>query len=245
VEPFRASSPASIEMGMLARMAQATFILGRVLRFQARSSDSEDEAFRHAERIQLDKTLRALLNLVYIEGAFKRSLVCAQSSICYRSARSRTTRTKELKLSFASALIALHDPESARSDLDHFNMAMDFLRPVVNDMSWASGIWFGERHIDISDASPFLLIWSYQAITIYRRLETLYGDEVQQHMSLMEEKLRLQAGRWQAGGMKLFYSCTRTILILGSGLLGNFERARSHDDSHAPANVALQVGMIL
>jgi hypothetical protein len=71
-------------MGMLSRMAQATFILGRVLRFQARSYDFEDEQLAQSERLQLDKTLHALLNLVYIEGAVKRVAVCAQSSICYR-----------------------------------------------------------------------------------------------------------------------------------------------------------------
>jgi hypothetical protein len=71
-------------MGMLARMSQATFLLGRVLRFQARSSEGEDEELRQSERLQLDKTLRALLNLVYIEGSVKRIAVCAQSSICYR-----------------------------------------------------------------------------------------------------------------------------------------------------------------
>ncbi|KAF2495903.1 hypothetical protein BU16DRAFT_360464 [Lophium mytilinum] len=180
-EPFRASSPASIEMGMLARMSQATFILGRVLRFQARSSESEDQAFRESERLQLDRTLRALLNLVYIEGSVKRTAVCAQSSICY------------------SALIALHDPEAKRTDLEQFDMKMAFLGPVVNEMTWASGVWFGDRLVNISDASPFLLFWAYQAITIYRRLEERYGNETQQHMLLMKEKLRLMSLRWKAG----------------------------------------------
>ena len=83
-EPFRASSPASVEMGMFARMAQAVFLLGRVLRFCARSSDGEDISLRQGERLQLDRTLRALLNLVYIEGSIQRIPVCAQSSICYR-----------------------------------------------------------------------------------------------------------------------------------------------------------------
>jgi len=69
---------------MLARMSQATFLLGRVLRFQARSSDSETLGDRETERFQLDKTLRALLNLVYIEGSRKLIPVCAQTSICYR-----------------------------------------------------------------------------------------------------------------------------------------------------------------
>lgn len=83
-EPFRASSPASVDMGMFARMSQATYLLGRVLRFHARKSELEDEGLRRSERLQLDTTLRALLNLVYVEGSIKRISVCAQSSICYR-----------------------------------------------------------------------------------------------------------------------------------------------------------------
>jgi hypothetical protein len=71
-------------MGMLARMCQATFILGRVLKFQARGSENDDEGYRQAERVQFDRTLRALLNLMYIEGSVKRMPVCAQSGICYR-----------------------------------------------------------------------------------------------------------------------------------------------------------------
>ncbi|KAF2817754.1 uncharacterized protein BDZ99DRAFT_23774 [Mytilinidion resinicola] len=195
-EPFRASSPASIEMGMLARMSQATFILGRVLRFQARSSEFEDEAFRESERLQLDKTLRALLNLVYIEGSVKRIAVCAQSSICY------------------SALIALHDPEARRTDLEQFDMKLVLLGPVVKEMTWASGIWFSERLVNISDASPFLLFWAYQAITIYRRLEARYGNETQQHMLLMKEKLRLMSLRWKAGEAYLQILNAREITMM-------------------------------
>jgi hypothetical protein len=71
-------------MGMLARMCQATFILGRVLRYHTRGSEYDDDDFRQSERLQLDRTLRALLHLVYMEGAVKRIAVCAQSSICYR-----------------------------------------------------------------------------------------------------------------------------------------------------------------
>jgi hypothetical protein len=71
-------------MGMLARMSQATFLLGRVLRLQSRKSNLEDEQSVQAERWQLDATLRALLNLAYVEGSLRLVPVCAQTSICYR-----------------------------------------------------------------------------------------------------------------------------------------------------------------
>jgi hypothetical protein len=83
-EPFRASSPAAIEMGMFSRMSQATFLLGRVLQFHSRNKEHEDPDDRLAEQLQLDRTIRALLNLVYIEGSVKLISVCAQTSICYR-----------------------------------------------------------------------------------------------------------------------------------------------------------------
>lgn len=69
-------------------------------------------------------------------------------------------------------------------------------------MSWASGVWFGERLITVADASPFLLFWAYQSIKIYRRMEAQYNEEVQQHKALMEEKLRIMSRRWQAGGIE-------------------------------------------
>jgi len=80
-------------------------------------------------------------------------------------------------------------------------MMMDFMRPVVNEMVWASGVWFSERLVHASDASPFLLFWAYQAITIYHRLRIQYGEEVEQHLFFMKEKLKMMAARWKAGGM--------------------------------------------
>jgi hypothetical protein len=80
-------------------------------------------------------------------------------------------------------------------------MAVGFLRPVVSEMTLASRVWYGERLVDASDASPFLLFWAYQAVTIYHRLERYYGDEVQQYKLFMKEKLRLMSRRWKAGGM--------------------------------------------
>lgn len=79
---------------------------------------------------------------------------------------------------------------------------MEVLKPVVDDMSWASGIMFQSRIISVADASPLLLMWAYQAITIYRRLEQRYGDVVHKPLALMEEKLRIMSRRWKVGGME-------------------------------------------
>jgi hypothetical protein len=84
---------------------------------------------------------------------------------------------------------------------------MLFLRPVVSEMTWASGVWFGDRLVNVADASPFLIFWAYQAITVYRRLEVHYGEEPREHMLLMREKLGIMSRRWKAGGETSFQLC--------------------------------------
>jgi hypothetical protein len=89
-------------------------------------------------------------------------------------------------------------------------MAMAFLKPIANEMTWQTGVWYGNHLISVFDASPFLLFWPYQAITIYRRLEQHYGEEGQQHKALMEEKLRIMARRWKGGGQYLVVHCWKS-----------------------------------
>jgi hypothetical protein len=86
-------------------------------------------------------------------------------------------------------------------DREQLELATSLLKPVIEDMTWASGVWFSNRLITVADASPFLMFWAYQAITTYRRLEEVYGKAVNHHMLLMKEKLRLMSQRWKSGGM--------------------------------------------
>jgi hypothetical protein len=69
-------------MGVMARMSQAAFLLGLVHRHNKDPPHIESE--RLAEMWQLDRTLRALLHLTYVEGAIRRMAVCPQTGICYR-----------------------------------------------------------------------------------------------------------------------------------------------------------------
>lgn len=69
-------------MGMLIRLSQSAYLLGQVLRY---TSDSTADPTRHQEEgLQLDRTLRALLNLSYIEGEIRHMAVYPQAAICYR-----------------------------------------------------------------------------------------------------------------------------------------------------------------
>ncbi|KAL7904110.1 hypothetical protein GGI35DRAFT_242218 [Trichoderma velutinum] len=183
-ESFPVSAAADIRMGMLARMCQASYLLELVLRYnrnRAASASSSVEFDDHEEYWQLDKTLNALLNLSYVEGEIRRTAVCAQTSICY------------------SGLIALHDPQSSRIDQQHMQFATDMLMPVVESMAWDSKIFLSGFRVSVGDASPLLLLWAYQASTIYNRLLSQYQKESLFLLYQMKLKLRVMSQRWLAG----------------------------------------------
>ena len=66
-------------MGRFARLAQGTYLLGKVLLHT--SDDNVDEEFYQQETIQLDRTIRALLNLADFDA---KNTCCAQTAVCYR-----------------------------------------------------------------------------------------------------------------------------------------------------------------
>ncbi|KAK5120909.1 hypothetical protein LTR16_004440, partial [Cryomyces antarcticus] len=137
-------------MGMLARLSQAAYLLGRV--FKHTKDSTVNDLYHVEEREQLDRTLRALLNLSYVEGAMRRMAVCAQTGICY------------------SALITLHDSQSNRSDAMHHQYAMSILKPVAEESALGSQMFMMTVTQSVEDASPLLLHWAYQAATVYGRL---------------------------------------------------------------------------
>lgn len=80
------SNAADIKMGALARMAQASFLLGQVHRYNQSRPELGVASDNQQEYWQLDSTIRSLLNLSYVEGEIRRTAVCGQTSICYRYA---------------------------------------------------------------------------------------------------------------------------------------------------------------
>lgn len=199
---------------MLARMCQASYLLGLVLRYnrnRAESASSSAGFNDHEEYLQLDKTLKALLNLSYVEGEIRRTAVCAQTSICYRYASVASFSTCQSFFYFlsyltlqilisCSGLIALHDPQSSRIDQHHMQFANDMLMPVVESMAWDSKIFLSGFRVSVGDSSPLLLLWAYQASTIYNRLLPQYQKESLFLLYQMKLKLQVMSQRWLAGG---------------------------------------------
>jgi hypothetical protein len=77
---------------------------------------------------------------------------------------------------------------------------MDLLKPVADTMSWKSGIFLSGVLVSVEDASPLLLLWAYQAATIYNRLLPRYGMEALTPLATMRDKLQIMSIRWKAGG---------------------------------------------
>jgi hypothetical protein len=80
-EVYTVSSPTSLKMGRFGRFAQATYLLGRVLKHV--SDRTPDHQFLEDEATQLGRTLNALMNLVKVENQDDRVEFCTQSAICW------------------------------------------------------------------------------------------------------------------------------------------------------------------
>ena len=178
---FTLSSSASINMGMLARLSQATYLLGHVLRHT--SDKTMDTAFHQEEKTQLTRTIRSLIELSYVEGNIRRMTVCAQTSICY------------------AALILLHDPSSTRIDHDHIQYAMAILKPVAAGTAFRQSMFLTDVTTSVENASPLLMHWAYQAATIYSRFVRETGIEELGPTENFKVKLRIMSQRWMAAGM--------------------------------------------
>ncbi|KAH7310902.1 hypothetical protein B0I35DRAFT_397306 [Stachybotrys elegans] len=180
---FPVSAPASLDMGSFARMAQAAHLLGKVLHFTESSLEFggwQTRQARQNEYWQLDKTVRSLLNLSYLEGEMKRMAICGQTAICY------------------SALVALHDSQHSRTDPEYLQFTVELLKPVVDLMMLDSDVFLSGRLVSIEDASPILIRWAYDAGLILSRLASLYEFSDLEHLRRMVGKLEIMSQRWLA-----------------------------------------------
>lgn len=69
-------------MGRFARLAQGSYLLGKVLMHT--SDDNVDKEFYQQETVQLDRTIRALLNLADFNSQDAKTTCCGQTAVCYR-----------------------------------------------------------------------------------------------------------------------------------------------------------------
>ncbi|UKZ55092.1 hypothetical protein TrVGV298_008909 [Trichoderma virens] len=178
------SSCSSLEMGRFARFAQATALLGKVLRHIC--DDIIDESLYDEEGVQLQRTLSSLVNLSFIEGQARNLEFCTQTATCY------------------SAILALHQPEVTAANLK-YRSAANNSENTPEAVSRRTAIIvqsFQPRgHIPVSIVSPFCLHLIYQAALIFTRGTQL--TETSDKMSLLEQLkwgLSILSSKWKAGG---------------------------------------------
>ena len=210
IEPSRiypVSSPASTNMGMLARLAQSAFLLGRVYRWQI--SPTGDAQFDADEKGQLDRALRALLTLTYEEGATRFMPICPQTALCF------------------SALVILHSPPGSvdipmsTPSYQRSSVIMEILtllKPIAQESKMSTVLFFRRTPWSIEKSSPLLIHWTYLIATTFMKIklrlqmiEQQPGSrgfangqradllaEAEQGLSMMRKKLSLLGKQWMA-----------------------------------------------
>jgi hypothetical protein len=71
-------------MRMFARFAQAINLLHQVLKHISEIKTTLDDAFHSQRTMQLDETIRSLVNLTRSESHFRQTEACLQIATCYR-----------------------------------------------------------------------------------------------------------------------------------------------------------------
>ncbi|KAL7790695.1 hypothetical protein V8C43DRAFT_73258 [Trichoderma afarasin] len=177
------ASCSSLEMGRFARFAQATSLLGKVLRHIC--EDNIEESLHYEERIQLQRTLYALVNLSVVEGQVRNLEFCTQTATCY------------------SAILALYQPAITAANLKCRSAVNDSLNtPEAVSRHTAMMVQnFQPRgDIPVNTVSPFCLHLIYQAALVFTRntQEIELGDK----SSLLEQLkwgLGILSKKWKAG----------------------------------------------
>ncbi|KAK5030402.1 hypothetical protein LTS07_005186 [Exophiala sideris] len=200
--------------------------MGRVYRWK--NYPTGDAKFDEDEKDQLDRALRALLNLIYQEGATRLMPICPQTALCF------------------SALVTLHSqPGNATPFMSHADYAapmrfptesqtqnrlsalvetLQFLRPIAEESSVSTALFFRKEPWSIEKSSPLLIHWTYLiAVTFLRLKISLDREEAQtslfnvssvvpavelrkqadRGLDAMKMKLSLLGKQWLAAGAYL------------------------------------------
>ncbi|KEF60501.1 uncharacterized protein A1O9_02062 [Exophiala aquamarina CBS 119918] len=150
-------------MGMLARLAQSAFLLGRV--YRCKTHPTGDAQFDLSEKGQLDRALHALLSLTYEEGATRLMAICPQTALCFSAlvilhSDDPVPRSSPLTNSVAFAMNHWHD-NYVNDETMSAIQTLKFLRPIANESYTNANLFFRREPWSIEKSSPSLLHWTY------------------------------------------------------------------------------------
>ncbi|KAL8945079.1 MAG: hypothetical protein Q9216_000063 [Gyalolechia sp. 2 TL-2023] len=171
------SSPIEPNMGSFAKMCQSSLLLGRV--FQHICNLTAERAMHQNEGIQLSNNLQASLKVLERENQ-----ISSATAIC------------------SSALMTLHDPNSARIDAIHLEFVRGMLKPMVEEPPQSVADFLAANLDYQAHPSPLLCHWIYQAATVVSRLSPYIGDDIGTIENLMARLEHLNR-RWLVAGAYL------------------------------------------
>ncbi|KAI4170526.1 MAG: hypothetical protein LQ343_004903 [Gyalolechia ehrenbergii] len=171
---YTVSSSAEPNMGPFAKLCQASFLLGCVFRHIC--DLTAERAMHQEEGIQLSNRLQALLKVLE-----KENQISSATAIC------------------SSALMTLHDPNSARIDPMHLDFAKGMLKPAAEEPSQSVADFLAAKIDYQAHPSPLLAHWIYQAATVVGRLNVYIGDDLGKIENLMARLEHLNR-RWLVAG---------------------------------------------
>ncbi|KIW19987.1 hypothetical protein PV08_00562 [Exophiala spinifera] len=211
---YPVSAPASTNMGMLARLAQSAYLLGRVYRWQFHPTGNAQ--FDGEEQFQLDRALRALLNLTYLEGATRLMPICPQTALCFSALiilHSQPGRISPVVPNFGAAMSLQTTPYQRHAAIAE---VLQFLRPIAQESTRSTAMFFRKKPWSIEKSSPLLIHWTYLIAVTYLRIKILlramsdpksagtYHDQgvtelvaqAEHGLDTMKQKLRLLGKQW-------------------------------------------------
>ena len=178
-------------MGPFAKLAQASYLLGRVLRHIC---DLTAERTMHQEEgMQLNDRLLTLLKILGSESEINSAI-----AICSRYDVKRSLLIS-LFMKPHSALVTLHDPNSARIDPIYLDFAKRLTKPVVEEPSENVAAFLAANIDHQMHPSPLLAHWIYQVATVVGRLNAQIGDDFGRAETLMS-RLGFLNRRWLVAG---------------------------------------------
>ncbi|KAL7937737.1 hypothetical protein V8C35DRAFT_293427 [Trichoderma chlorosporum] len=176
-------APPGLNMSRFARLVQAAYLLGRVLRNVTDETLAYD--FRRQEAAQLYRTLSALVNVSDVEGTIQDLSFCPQLAICY------------------CALFALHKYHKSVVEELTSSKGKDpspTLALTQAAVGICSGITLGTLDIDM--ISPLLFPYLYQSALVYRQAQddTLVEGS-HEAWKAVKEGLVILGRRWISAGV--------------------------------------------
>jgi len=214
------SAPSSTDMGMLARLAQSAFLLGRVYKWKTQPTG--DVRVRLSDKLQLDGKLHALLNLTHEEGNTRFMAICPQTALYFSALallhsddsvpRSLPITNKVLFMS--NDQYSNHEGETGKTAIQR----LQFLHQIANESCTGLSRFFRKDQWAFEKSSPLLLHWTYVIAMAYLQIGnclrgfqkfSVAGDEFTQYIAgyvqeadlgvqMMKRKFTLLGYHWSA-----------------------------------------------